>query len=424
MRRLAPALLLGVVLAGAVGAAVYRSADVDGWPPASEAQRSLICSAQSRPTAEDATKPKAAALSAAAQHEDVVRAPIPEVSLEHMIGQMIVVGFIGTHSGDPGVVAVREQLERGVIGGVMLLKRNVRSPQQVRALNASIRRTAGGTTPLIAVDQEGGAVQRLTPGNGHGTFPSPAQVASACGPDPGGPVLALYKDMANQLRAQGFNANFGPGVDLNTNPNNPIIGRLGRSFGADPGQVVKYAAIFNLAHEQANILTAAKHFPGHGSSRVDSHVAVADISQTWSPIELQSFADIADDVDMMMVGHLYHPRFSDGRGVPASLSRQAVNSLRDTRFKGVIVSDDMEMGALSGRYSFDDRIVRAVTAGTELLVFANRLAPRDNLGARIHAVILGAVRAGIIPRERVEQAYRRIVLMKRTLARDNGAAAY
>ena len=351
-------------------------------------------------------------------------APIPRVSLERLIGQMIVVGFVGTDSGDPGVVAVREQLEEGVIGGVMLLERNVRSPQQVRALNASIRRTAGGAAPLIAVDQEGGAVQRLTPANGHRAFPSPAQVASACGPHPGGPVLALYKDMANQLRAQGFNANFGPGVDLNTNPDNPIIGRLGRSFGADPGQVVKYAAIFNLAHEQANILTAAKHFPGHGSSRVDSHVAVADISTTWSPIELKSFAGIADDVDMMMVGHLYHPRFSDGPGVPASLSRQAVNSLRDDLgFKGVIVSDDMEMGALSGRYSFDDRIVRAVAAGTELLVFANRLAPRDDLGARIHAVILGAVRAGIIPRERVKQAYRRIVLMKRTLARDDGTAA-
>ena len=358
--------------------------------------------------------------------EDVVQVgPVPKVSLERMIGQMIVVGFVGTDSSDPGVVAVREQLEKGVIGGVMLLERNVRSPQQVRALNASIRRTAGGAAPLIAVDQEGGAVQRLTPANGHGTFPSPAQVARACGPDPGGPVLSLYKDMANQLKAEGFNANFGPGVDLNTNPDNPIIGRLGRSFGADPGQVLKYAAIFNLAHEQANILTAAKHFPGHGSSRVDSHVAVADISKTWSPIELKSFAGIADDVDMMMVGHLYHPQFSDGPGIPASLSRQAVNSLRDDLgFNGVIVSDDMEMGALSGRYSFDDRIVRAVAAGTELLVFANRLAPRDDLGARIHAVILGGMRAGAIPQERVEQAYRRIVLMKRTLARDDGAAAY
>jgi beta-N-acetylhexosaminidase len=340
-----------------------------------------------------------------------------------MIGQMIVVGFVGTKSSDPGVVAVKDQLGKGVIGGVMLLERNVRSSQQVLALNAGIRRAAGNTMPLISVDQEGGAVQRLNPRSGHRRFPSPSQVGKAGGADPGGRALSLYKVMASELKAHGFNVNFGPNVDLNINPNNPVIGKLGRSFGADPHHVLKFAAIFNLAHKQANILTAAKHFPGHGSSRTDSHVDFTDISKTWKPIELTPFASIADDVDMIMVGHLYHPRFSDGPGIPASLSQKATDYLRNRiGFKGVIVSDDMEMGALRQHFSFEDRIVRAVAAGTDLLVFANRIAPDDDLGRHIHAAILRAVRTGTIPVKRIEESYRRIILMKRTLGAVDSAA--
>jgi beta-N-acetylhexosaminidase len=339
-----------------------------------------------------------------------------DVALERMIGQMIMVGFVGTDSDDPGVVAVRRLLEEGVIGGVMLLERNVESKHQLRALNESIRRAGGNTIPLIAVDQEGGAVQRLSFHNGHRNFPSPAQVASAGGPDPGIAVLSLYRSLADELKVSGFNVNFAPTVDLNINPMSPIIGRLGRSFGGEPDQVSRYAAIFNDAHEEANILTAAKHFPGHGSSCTDSHLAFTDITASWQPIELEPFAELAEEVDMIMVGHLHHPKFSDGPGMPASLSKAAMSFLRERiGFEGVIVSDDMEMGALNRHFAFEERIVRAVEGGTDLLLFANRVSPSSDLGARIHAVIFNAVRAGEIPRARLEDAYRRIMLMKRGL---------
>ncbi len=397
------------LLVCAIGAGAYWSLRSDSEFPATETAASQCGS-----SAVDSH----GSIPAESRDEDVRQpAPMPKVSLERMIGQMIVVGFVGTDSNDPGVVAVREQLRNGLIGGVLLFEHNVRSPEQVQALNASIHRAGGSTAPLISIDQEGGAVQRLTPRSGHGAFPSPAQVAGTGGADPGGRALSLYTEMAGELKTAGFNVNFGPNVDLNTNPDSPIIGRLGRSFGADPGQVLKYAAIFNLAHRNANILTAAKHFPGHGSSRTDSHVAFTDISTTWNPMELKPFADIANDVDMVMVGHLYHPQFSDGPGIPASLSERAISSLRnDIGFNGVIVSDDMEMGALREHFSFEDRIVRAVAAGTDLLLFANRIVPLDDLGARIHSVILCSVRSGTIPRTRVEQAYRHITTMKRTLA--------
>jgi beta-N-acetylhexosaminidase len=345
-------------------------------------------------------------------------------SLDRMIGQMIVVGFIGTVSDDSGVVAVRKELKNGAIGGVMLLTRNVKSPQQVRELNDSIIQAAGSATPLISVDEEGGEVQRLTPRNGHRMFPSAEQVSKGAGGDQGGRAVLLYSKMAAELRADGFNVNFGPDVDLNRNPSNPIIGRLGRSFGTDPKVVTDFARWFILAHHQDNILTAAKHFPGHGSSRTDSHLTFTDISQTWDEVELKPFENLAKDnsVDMIMIGHLYHPMFSDGPGIPASLSKKAVSYLRtDIGFKGVIVSDDMEMGALRNNFSFKDIIVRAVAAGTDILVFANRVAPQDDLGARVHAVILAAVQNGTIPEARIEEAFTRIVNMKSNLKKERSA---
>jgi beta-N-acetylhexosaminidase len=333
--------------------------------------------------------------------------------LERMIGQMIVVGFRGVSPADPSVVAVREQLEKGIIGGVLLLSRNVQSSSQLRALTDDLSRSAGEVPPLIAVDQEGGAVQRLSPENGHRAFPSAAEVASAAGADP----LALYRAMAEELKTNGINVNFAPTVDLDTNPMNPIIGRLGRSFGSEPARVIEYSGIFQRAHAEAKVLTAAKHFPGHGSSTTDSHVAFTDISRSWRASELEPFAKLAGDVDMVMVGHLYHPRFSDGAGVPASLSKRAIDVLRkEIGFGGVIVADDMEMAALDG-FSFEERIVRAVAAGADLLVFSHRAFPGDGPGPRIHAVISEAVRTGRIPRERIEEAHARIMRMRRRLPR-------
>ena len=352
-------------------------------------------------------------------------APTPEkISLERKIGQMIVVGFVGTEADDPGVHAVREQLKLGLVGGVMLLGRNIKSPQQVQKLNRSIRKAGGAIIPLISVDQEGGAVQRLKPINGHKNYPSAWRVAN----DPvlGGSARAftLYGQMASELGAAGFNVNFGPVVDLNLDPHNPVIGRLQRSYGTDTERVADYARWFGLAHKRFQILTAAKHFPGHGSSRTDSHVSFTDISKSWKKIELEPFKDLAKDefVDMIMVGHLYHPRFSDGDRLPASLSKKAVDYVKTRlKFPGVIVSDDMEMGALRRGYSFKERIVRAVAAGCDILVFSNLRHPTNDLGARIHAVILNAVKKGQIPQSRIEDAYDRIVRMKQRLMKQRTA---
>jgi beta-N-acetylhexosaminidase len=226
--------------------------------------------------------------------------------------------------------------------------------------------------------------------------------------------------MAAELAQAGFNLNFGPVVDLNLNPWNPVIGQRDRSFGADPNTVTMLARAFITAHRNADIVTVAKHFPGHGSSHVDSHKTLADISDTWREIELEPYRNLAKEglLDAVMIGHLYHPRFSDGARLPASLSGRAVEALRASYigFEGVVVSDDMEMGAVSESYSFEERVIKAVNAGTDLLVFSNVFGRDPELGPKIHAVIADAVRDGRISHARVEEAYGRIKMLKRRLA--------
>jgi len=348
-------------------------------------------------------------------------ARIEDARLDAMIGQMILVGFDGRSERDAGVVAVRKQLAEGTIGGVVFYPENIGSPQRLRALTAYLRNAKSSPVPFLAVDQEGGMVQRLTRRNGYRYFPSARNVGR--NPSLASPESAerLYATMAKELAEAGFNLNFGPVVDLNLNPNNPVIGMRKRSYGTDPNSVSALAGAFIRAHRQAGIVTVAKHFPGHGSSRVDSHKKLADISDSWREIEIEPYHVLAEDglLDGVMIGHLYHPRFSDGAKLPASLSGRAVSALRDKSsigFHGVVVSDDLEMGAVSDDYSLEERVVKAVNAGTDLLVVSNVESRDPELGTKLHAIIANAVREGRISRTRIEIASGKIRLLKRRLA--------
>ena len=340
--------------------------------------------------------------------------------IDAMVGQMILVGFPGHGPQDAGVAAAREQLASGVIGGVVLYPENIRSPEQLKALTAHLREARPSPVPFIAVDQEGGIVQRLARINGHSAYPSAQSVGrnpSFAAPEA---ARALYADMAKELAAAGFNFNLAPVVDLELNPDNPVIAGRKRSFGADARTVTMLARAFILAHREANIATVAKHFPGHGSSVEDSHKELADVSDTWRDVELEPYRLLAKDrlLDAVMVGHLYHPRFSDGDKLPASLSGRAVRLLRGKKigFDGVVVSDDLEMLAVSEDYPLEERLVKAINAGTDIVLVSNVDSQDPQLGRRVHAIIAEAVRDGRISRPRIEQAHKRIIQLKRRLA--------
>ena len=264
---------------------------------------------------------------------DSAQPPLPaDPRLDAMIGQMIMVGFLGDNERDAGVKAVRDQLAKGTVGGVVLYPENIGSaqgaphadgvPAQRQILDGAVHRRRSGRRQGAAAD----AAERPP-------LFSVGRRASAetrAMPRPTAPEQALCVRWRRRRRDAGFNLNFGPVVDLNLNPANPVIGQRDRSFSADPNTVTALARAFIVAHREADIVTVAKHFPGHGSSHVDSHKALADISQSWREIELEPYRALAKDglLDAVMIGHLYHPTFSDGAKLPASLSGRAVRALR------------------------------------------------------------------------------------------------
>lgn len=343
--------------------------------------------------------------------------------LNMMVGQTIMMGFPGRRTEDPGVQAVSAQLRDGTIGGVVLFPKNIADKAQLKTLIDALRGTRSDLPPFIAVDQEGGAVQRLRARKGFEWFPSAKLVGGNLSLDAQDVAEEIYRQMAVELAGLGFNMNLGPVVDVNTNPDNPVIGARGRSFGDSADIVSPMAAAFVNAHHAANVATVAKHFPGHGSSTVDSHRTLPDISQTWREEELDPYRrlELQDLLDAVMIGHLYHPRFSDLEGLPASLSGKAVEALRGAdglAFDGVIVSDDMEMGAIRERFTPEEAAVRALKAGTDIVVFSNIKRDDPEFGRRIHRALSEAVCDGRLSEKRIEDAHRRIVRLKDQLKTD------
>jgi beta-N-acetylhexosaminidase len=337
-----------------------------------------------------------------------------DLVFRNMIGQMLLIGFPGGARDDVWQTRIAHMVQDGKIGGVILFGENVVDPRQVRQFTNTLSPN-GSPQPFVCVDQEGGAIQRLTVGKGFIGLPGAQQIAAMTPAQ----ALQFYRKSAQEMAGLGINCNFGPVVDLNINPSNPAIGRLGRSYDKDPQKVVAYAKLFIDAHRQAGVLTAAKHFPGHGSAQNDPHEQVVDISRTWREVELDPFRGLikSDPTDMVMVGHLIHPRFSDGDR-PASLSRLAIKgTLREQlEYHGLVVSDDLDMGAIRTRYGIEEAAVMAIEAGNDLVVVANTKMPDPFIADKIIAAVSRAISEGRISREAVEQSYHRILAAKDRLA--------
>ncbi len=297
------------------------------------------------------------------------------VSLEQKIGQMVLVGFLGDTVDHDWFKTVRTQMAEGRITGVIYLKRNIRTKATVKAMNAALQLAAGDLPPLISIDQEGGQIERLTTDVGFPHTPSAQRMASALDARQ---ALEAYGTLAANLKGWGFNLNLGPVADLNVNPSNPIIGKLGRAYSADSDVVADFSSAFVSAHRQYSVATAMKHFPGHGSSTRDSHRGAVDVSATWSAKELEPYRSLfaqseSSSLMMVMSGHLKNSKLQ-GKGdtAPMSLSPALSETLRgQLGFKGVIITDDMQMDAVRDGYSLENSVIRAVKAGNDILIFSN-----------------------------------------------------
>lgn len=340
-------------------------------------------------------------------------------ALAEKISQLLMVGFSGPRLDRSHPLYA--DLGEGALGGVILFDRfiagksdshNIISPSQIEDLTGALQEAAGDRL-LIAVDQEGGKVSRFRGSRGFPETPSAAELGASHDTSA---TSAAANQTARMLRQAGINLNLAPVVDLNRNPDNPIIARYGRSFSESPALVTAHAAAWIREHRAQGIACCLKHFPGHGSSRDDSHLGLVDISRSWNETELEPFQTLIDNqlAEAIMVGHLKNNQLD--RHCPATLSAATLQLLRKRlRFNGLLLSDDMQMQAITELYGLEEACCRAIGAGIDMLVIGNNLVHDPLIFRTLRNSLLAATERGELAEERVDQAYLRVKNFKHFL---------
>ncbi len=341
-----------------------------------------------------------------------------DIELRQEIGQMLMVGFRGTEA-TTGNTIYRDITEYN-IGGVILFEydapsqsrpRNINSRLQLQKLCRGLQQIADGNL-LIAIDQEGGKVNRLKSQYGFPNFISAKAMGVENDPD----TTRFYSNQtAKILKSMGINLNFAPCVDIDANPNCPVIGKLERSFSDNPMMVVKHAMMWIEEHDKHNIISSLKHFPGHGSSQTDTHLGIADVSTSWTADELIPYQALIDSqmVDVIMTSHVFNSQLDSV--YPATLSSKIVTDLLRNKmgYNGVIVTDDLAMGAMADHYSLEDILELAILAGADILCLSNNGTTYDpHIAPKAVEIIYNKVIDGKISRERIHQSYVRIQQLK------------
>lgn len=275
-------------------------------------------------------------------------------------GQRMFLGFQGTTVSDDFRKVVAEIRPAGFV----LFKRNVEEPRQVLELNRELASLCKDSHPaFLAVDQEGGRVQRIK---------EPATVwppMRAVGHYAEG-VERVSATMARELRAMGFNLNFAPVADVDSNPDNPIIGD--RSFSRDPAVVAGHVRRFIMAHQQEGVIACAKHFPGHGDTAVDSHLDLPWVDReegVLREVELVPFqAAVRAGVGTVMTSHVMYPAWD--KQLPATLSKRIIQGIlrEEMGFQGVVFSDDLEMKAIADRFSVEEQVCRMTESSVDIFL--------------------------------------------------------
>jgi beta-N-acetylhexosaminidase len=300
-------------------------------------------------------------------------------------------------------------LERG-LAGVTIFGPNITGPEQLAGLTAQLR-SAGGL-PLVAIDEEGGDVTRIAHLTGS-PYPGNAALGAV---DDAALTAAVYRALGQDLAALGINMNLAPSVDVNTAADNPVIGI--RSFGSGPDLVARHAAAAVRGLQAAGVAACAKHFPGHGSTSADSHHGIVTVQASLDLLrrrDLPPFAAaIAAGVRGVMPGHLRVPELTGDD--PATLSAAALNGLLrgELGFTGVVISDALEMRAVSDLYGIPEAAVLAVAAGTDLLCFGRDAAEDSYL--RVRRALGEAVASGRLPAERLAEAQQNVARLRDWLA--------
>jgi beta-N-acetylhexosaminidase len=299
--------------------------------------------------------------------------------------------------------------------GARLCPKNITSREQLKNLTSALK-SYSKEPLLISVDQEGGPVSRLGPAAG---FPERESHRALGRRDDPAETTKTAEGIAGDLKESGINLNLAPVVDLDLNPEG-LISRNGRSFGPDPDLVYRHARAFISAHHRHGILTTLKHFPGKGSAGKDTHFEIADITSCYQDQELHPFSRLIQEglADLVMTSHINHRGWD--KNYPVTLSPKVLQGVLREKlgYQGVIISDDLLMGAIVKQFSLEEACVLAVQAGVDILLASNNSPEGDDphLFHRIYETLIKAVEQGRISPRRIESSCSRVQALKNRLS--------
>ena len=338
---------------------------------------------------------------------DPVDLLLSSLTLEQKVGQLFIAAPEQVTGGDP-VTAMTDTLAAALVryplGGIILFSQNIETPEQLISLNQALA-DSSPISPFLAVDEEGGIVARLA---NHDAFDLPTYQSAGAVGSSGNPEDAtqMGKVIGGYLHQYGFNLNFAPVADVNTNPDNPVIGT--RAFSSDPAIAAEMVSAFAAGLREEGIIATVKHFPGHGDTAEDSHSGLAVVYKTMEELENCEFLPFREAAsrDMVMVGHITLPNVT-GDMTPATLSRQIVTDILKEQlgFEGLVVTDAMEMGAIVETYGSGTAAVAALQAGCDIILMP------ENLPEAFDAV-LAALEDGSLSMEWLDATVSRILNFK------------
>ena len=332
--------------------------------------------------------------------EEKVDKLVANMSDADKVGQLLMIGIHGKTLNDDAKFMINEYR----VGGIILFDRNMESKDQVKSLIADINKTgkSAGLTPLfIGIDQEGGAVARME----DQLIKVPP--AEELGKEPIEQAVSLAKQSGTELKDLGFNINFAPVADLGLT--------YGRSFSTNPDEVVRYASAVGKAYDEAGLWYSYKHFPGIGKTDVDLHAdtSVVPVSKkTLLNEDTKVFVDLVKqskpNTYAIMVSHAMYSQIDPDH--PSSLSKTIITDWlrKDMGYNGVVVTDDMDMGALAKHYTFGDMAVQSILAGSDILLVCHEYEHMQEA----YNGLMKAVKDGRISKERLDESVKRILLMK------------
>lgn len=343
-----------------------------------------------------------------------------DLHLKKKIGSLLMIGFAGDNPS--GRHHILRDIQRYNLGGVILFDKllalgyttnNITSPQNIAALTNKLQNLRDQPL-LIAVDQEGGMVSRFTAANGFPTTISPKELSQNLKF-----TQSAARQTAHMLREAGVNFNLAPSVDLDLFSDNPIIGKYGRSFSKRAETVISHSSLWIEEHQKNGILSCLKHFPGHGSSRTDSHQGFTDISKTWEQDELKPYEALLANTDAVMVGHLFNQNIDDN--LPASLSHKTITGLlrKELQYDGSVITDDMQMGAIINDYGLEEACCMAIMAGADMLIIGNNLHYDSEIVPKIITYMIEAITDGRLSEERITEACNRVNILQKRCQKDN-----